>query len=66
MTIGQLREILDSIASAHGDATKVSFLSKYASGKLKISDVTGYKVFLLDGKNSVRFELDYPRGEVIE
>lgn len=66
MTVAQLREILDSIASAHGDGTKISFLSKYASGKVKVSQLTGYKVSLVGDSNYVRFELDYPRGELIE
>ncbi len=63
MTIGELKRIIDAVHDLHGPDTMAQFRFQKASGRIGVGDVTRYSVGCSGLLQTVRFEIDYPRGD---
>lgn len=67
-TLGRLKEMIDGLIALHGPDARVDFRHQISfRGKQRTAQkyVTGYQVYAGSGTATVRFELDYPRGELM-
>lgn len=67
-TLGRLKEMIDGLIALHGPDARVDFRHQISfRGKQRTTQkyVTGYQVYDGSGVATVRFELDYPRGELM-
>lgn len=64
MTLGELKRIIDAVHDLHGPDAPTRFVYQRASGRTGIGDLTSFRVTIGGPLPSVRFNVDYPRGEV--
>lgn len=65
MTLGELKEIVDSLHAIYGDDLRTKFEHKWATGRTSRSDITAYGVSVSPIMKQAIFKLDHPRGELV-
>lgn len=69
LTLRGLITTLEALAKAHGDAAKVDFQHKWASGRTTIGHITGYTASGITEtvlSPRIRFTLNHARGDLVE